>query len=167
MIAGHHNLNGSHSLKIFNTHGTLDFVKEKEERGIKVAAEKNFEEKLKDWLQSEGIYPLGTPKQKITVPPCGYWEKRWGGGKYIKSGMPDMHIVVNSVSIEAELKAPTGRPSDLQIQKLNQMNDANCIALVVYPKDFENFKKLIQAIKSQPNHLTQLVMQSGLENGWK
>ena len=167
MIAGHHNLNGSHSLKIFNTHGTLDFVKEKEERGIKVAAEKNFEEKLKDWLQSEGIYPLGTPKQKITVPPCGYWEKRWGGGKYIKSGMPDMHIVVNSISIEAELKAPTGRPSDLQIQKLNQMNDANCIAVVVYPKDFENFKKLIQAIKSQPNHLTQLVMQSGLENGWK
>ena len=167
MIAGHHNLNGSHSLKIFDTHGTLDFVKEKEERGIKVAAEKNFEEKLKDWLQSEGIYPLGTPKQKITVPPCGYWEKRWGGGKYIKSGMPDMHIVVNSISIEAELKAPTGRPSDLQIQKLNQMNDANCIAVVVYPKDFENFKRLIQAIKSQPNHLTQLVMQSGLENGWK
>lgn len=132
-----------------------------------MAAEKNFEEKLKNWLESEGIYPLGTPKQKITTPPCGYWEKRWGGGKYIKSGMPDMHIVVNSISVEAELKAPDGKPSDLQIQKLNQMDNANCIALVVYPKDFENFKKLIQAIKSQPNQFTRLVTQSGLENGWK
>lgn len=131
-----------------------------------MAAEKNFEEKLKKWLESEGIYPLGTPQQNIVVQPCGYWEKRWGGGKYIKSGMPDMHIVVNSISIEAELKSPTGKPSELQKQKLNQMNDANCIALVVYPKDFENFKKLIQTIKSQSNQFTQLVTQSGLENGW-
>ena len=102
-----------------------------------MAAEKNFEEKLKKWLASEGIYPLGTPQQKITITPCGYWEKRWGGGKYVKSGMPDMHIVVNSISIEAELKAPDGRPSDLQKQKLKQMDSSNCIAVIVYPKDFE------------------------------
>ena len=57
-------------------------------------------------------------------------EKRWGGGKYTKAGMPDMHIVVNGISIEAELKAPNGRPSELQIQKLNQITDAGCIALV-------------------------------------
>ena len=131
-----------------------------------MAQEKQFENHLKDWLQSEGIYPLGFSKNKMVAEPCGYYEKRWGGG-YSQKGLPDMHIVVNSISIDAELKAPTGRPSDLQIQKLNQMNDANCIAVVVYPKDFENFKRLIQAIKSQPNHLTQLVMQSGLENGWK
>ena len=70
-----------------------------------MAAEKSFEDKLKDWLESEGIYALGTEQQKMTTPPCGYWEKRWGGGKYIKSGMPDMHIVVYGISIEAELKA--------------------------------------------------------------
>lgn len=132
-----------------------------------MAAEKNFEERLKKWLESEGIYPLGIPQQNIVTPPCGYWEKRWGGGKYIKSGMPDMHIVVNSISIEAELKAPANKPSELQKQKLNQMNNAGCIALVLYPKDFEKFKKLIQTIKSQPNQITQLVKQSGLQNGWK
>lgn len=132
-----------------------------------MAAEKDFEEKLKKWLESEGIYGLGTPKQDIRTPPCGYWEKRWGGGQYTKSGLPDMHIVVNGISIEAELKAPTGRPSDLQKQKLNQMDEADCIALCIYPKDFEKFKKLILLIKSQPNHFTQLVTQSGLENGWK
>lgn len=132
-----------------------------------MAAEKNFEERLKKWLESEGIYALGTPQQDIIAPPCGYWEKRWGGSRYIKSGMPDMHIVVNCISIEVELKAPTGKPSELQIQKLNQVNAANCIALVVYPKDFENFKKLIRVIKSQPNQFTRIVTQSGLENGWK
>ena len=132
-----------------------------------MAAEKNFEEKLKKWLKSEGIYPLGTPQQKITTTPCGYWEKRWGGGKYVKSGMPDMHIVVNSISIEAELKAPDGRTSELQKQKLKQMDNSNCIAVIVYPKDFEKFKNLILLIKSQPNQFTQLVTQSGLENGWK
>ena len=79
-----------------------------------MAAEKAFEEKLKDWLESEGIYALGTERQKMTTEPCGYWEKRWGGGKYTKAGMPDMHIVVNGISVEAELKAPNGRPSPLQ-----------------------------------------------------
>jgi hypothetical protein len=132
-----------------------------------VAAEKNFEERLKDWLESEGIYPLGTPQQKITVPLCGYWEKRWGGSKYLKSGMPDMHIVVNNISIEVELKAPNGKPSELQIQKLNQINTAGCIGFVLYPKDFDKFKNLILNIKSKPNQFTQLVSQSGLVNGWK
>ena len=131
-----------------------------------MAAEKQFETRLKNWLVSEGIYPLGEEQQKITVPPCGYWEKRWGGGKYIKSGMPDMHIVVNGISIEAELKSETGRPSDLQKQKLKQVDKSGCIAVVVFPHDFENFKRLILSIKSVPNHFPDLVRQAGLENGW-
>lgn len=132
-----------------------------------MAAEKNFEEKLKRWLESEGIYGLGTPEQNIRTPLCGYWEKRWGGGQYTKSGLPDMHIVVNGVSIEAELKAPEGRLSVLQKRNLKQIGDANCIAVVIHPKEFDNFKQLIQMIKSQPNQFIQFVTQSGLENGWK
>ncbi len=137
-----------------------------------MAAEKSFEEKLKQWLESEGIYALGTPVQDMTTPPCGYWEKRWGGGKYIKAGMPDMHIVVCGISIEAELKAPNGRPSELQIQKLNQIDDAGCIGLVLYPKDFPKFQKMILFIKQYMaptvvNACQELVTTSGLERGWK
>ena len=132
-----------------------------------MAAEKNFEERLKDWLESEGIYALGTAQQDMKTPPCGYFEKRWGGSKYIKAGMPDMHIVVNGISIEAELKAPNGRPSELQIQKLNQIDDAGCIAVVLYPKDFEKFKKMIQFIKKAGCVDTDLVTFSGLERGWR
>ena len=133
-----------------------------------MASEKRFEEKLKAWLESEGIYPLGTPKQDMTVPPCGYWEKRWGGGKYTKAGLPDMHIVVNSVSIEAELKAEKGRPSALQIQKVNQIDDAGCIAMVLFPSDFSNFQKLVKFIKKNPpTYGTELVVLSGLKRGWR
>ena len=60
-----------------------------------MAEEKNFENRLKSWLESEGVYALGTPRDKMPVPPCGYYEKRWGGGRYVKSGLPDMRIVVN------------------------------------------------------------------------
>lgn len=132
-----------------------------------MAAEKSFEEKLKTWLESEGIYALGTPVQDMTTPPCGYWEKRWGGGKYIKAGMPDMHIVVNGISIEAELKAPNGRPSALQIQKLNQIDDAGCIGLVLFPKDFEKFQRLIRYIKCGYQYHQDVVIKCGLERGWK
>ena len=55
-----------------------------------MAGEKNFENRLKRWLESMGIYPLGHPKDKIMVHPCGYYEKRWGGGRFQKSGLPDM-----------------------------------------------------------------------------
>lgn len=50
-----------------------------------MAAEKIFENRVKKWLQSLGIYPLGTAKDKMPVPPIGYYEKRWGGG-YSKKG---------------------------------------------------------------------------------
>lgn len=132
-----------------------------------MAQEKSFEEKLKTWLESEGIYPLGTPKQDMVAEPCGYWEKRWGGGKYIKAGMPDMHIVVNGISLEVELKAPNGRPSELQIQKLNQIDAAGCIGLVLFPKDFDKFKKLILHIKTYCGADADVVIYSGLERGWK
>lgn len=132
-----------------------------------MAAEKSFETQLKRWLESEGIYALGTAQQDMTVPPCGYWEKRWGGGKYIKSGMPDMHIVVRGVSIEVELKAPNGRPSELQIQKLNQIDDAGCIGVVLFPKDFEKFQKLIKHFKRGAINDPDVVTYCGLERGWK
>ena len=108
----------------------------------------------------------------MTVEPCGYWEKRWAGAKYIKAGMPDMHIVVNGVSLEVELKAPNGRPSELQIQKLNQIDNAGCIGFVLFPKDFEKFQRMVLFIKqymvpTMVNVCRELVIYSGLERGWK
>ena len=68
--------------------------------------EKTFENRVKRWLTGAGIYALGTPKDKMTVPPIGYFEKRWGGG-YSQSGLPDLHIVVQGSNLDVELKEPT------------------------------------------------------------
>ena len=94
-----------------------------------MAGEKNFENRLKKWLEDEGIYPLGEPVNRMSAPPCGYWEKRWGGGRYVKSGLPDMRIVVKGLALEVELKATTGTPSEL------------------HPEGFETFKKIVKGVK--------------------
>lgn len=108
-----------------------------------MAQEKNFESRLKRWLESIGVYPLGHPKDKMLVPPRGYYEKRWGGGRFQKSGLPDMRIVVDGIAFEVELKADDGTPSDLQKRNLNQVNRAGGFGFLLYPEGFETFKKII------------------------
>lgn len=112
-----------------------------------MGGEKNFENRLKDWLESEGIYPLGHPKDKMTVAPCGYWEKRWGGGRYVKSGLPDMKIVVKGITLEVELKATNGTLSELQKHNLAQINNSGCFGLILYPEGFEAFKTIVKGVK--------------------
>ena len=131
-----------------------------------MAAEKNFEQRVKRWLESQGIYRLGTAIQDMGVEPCGYWEKRHGSA-YTGGGLPDLHIVVNGISIEVELKAPHGRPSELQKQKLNQIDSAGCIGLVLYPRDFEKFQKLILHIKTRMVIDPNVVIFAGLQRGCK
>ena len=107
---------------------------------------------MKKWLESEGIYPLGTPLNKMTIKPCGYWEKRFGGGKYSKNGLPDMHIVVCGISVECELKAPNGKPSELQKFMIKQINESHGIGIILYPKDFEKFQTFIRTLKNHIIH---------------
>ena len=111
---------------------------------IHIAEEKNYENKIKEWLESNGIYPLGCPIQVIKHPPIGYYVKRWGGGLYVKSGLPDMQIVVHGKCIEIEIKASKGKPSLLQEIICKQINDSGGCARIVYPKDFESLKILIK-----------------------
>lgn len=108
-----------------------------------MAQEKNFENRLKRWLESIGVYPLGHPKDKMKVPPRGYYEKRWGGGRFQKSGLPDMRIVVDGIAFEVELKGKTGTPSDLQERNLDQVNKSGGFGFLLYPEGFETFKKII------------------------
>jgi hypothetical protein len=120
-----------------------------------MAAEKNFENRLKRWLESIGVYPLGTAKDKMTVSPIGYYEKRWGGG-YSKAGLPDVHIVVNGVNIDAELKASNGRPSELQKHDVAQINNSGSIAMILYPEGFEEFKLIVEGVKKCNGHIAEL-----------
>ena len=113
---------------------------------IFIAQEKNFENKVKKWLESRGIYSLGTPSQYMTVPPIGYYEKRWGGGIYTKKGLPDMHIVVKGINLDVEVKASNGKPSELQKHNVVQINQSGSIAMILYPDGFDNFKKIVEGV---------------------
>lgn len=108
-----------------------------------MAAEKIFENKVKRYLESLGIYKLGTARDKMSVEPIGYYEKRWGG-MFTSSGLPDMHICIHGHSLEVELKGENGRVSEMQKFMITQINAAGGKALVLRPSDFGKFKNLVE-----------------------
>ena len=112
-----------------------------------MAGEKNFENRLKKWLEAEGIYPLGEPVDRMSAPPCGFYEKRWGGSRYVKSGLPDMRITVKGIALEVELKATDGTPSVLQKRNLAQINGSQGFGFILYPEGFEAFKTIVKGVK--------------------
>ena len=107
--------------------------------------EKQFEERVKRWLESKGIYRLGTASDQMPIEPKGYWLKRWGGSKYIPAGVPDMQIVIGVFNLDVELKNETGKLDPMQIQKLRQIKEAGGYCMVLRPKDFEDFKKWVES----------------------
>jgi len=97
-----------------------------------MAAEKNFENKVKKFLKTKGCWSL----------------KYWGGASYTKSGIPDLLVCCNGCFLGVELKAPKGRPSDLQIYNLREIDRAGGYAVLLYPDDYPIFQSLVQAIQS-------------------
>lgn len=93
-----------------------------------MAEEKNFENRIKKFLKDKKCY----------------FFKYWGGGQFTKAGIPDIIGCVNGIFVGIEVKASNGRPSDLQIHNLKQIDNAGGLALLLYPEDFEDFKNLIE-----------------------
>jgi len=120
-----------------------------------LAAEKQFENKVKRWLESEGIYAAGTPQDRKKASECGWYLKTWGGG-YQKSGIPDLLICVNGIFISAELKGDSGTPSDLQLKNTAAINGSNGIGVVLYPKGFERFQNIVKGVKKCNVHTAEL-----------
>ena len=47
-----------------------------------MAGEKNFENRLKEWLEAEGIYPLGEPVPHHVPEPSGAKQHRRNGREH-------------------------------------------------------------------------------------
>lgn len=106
--------------------------------------EKQFENQVKGWLESQGVYRIGTDIHASGLPTAkGWWVKRWGGGEFIPAGMPDMQIVIGCFEVDVELKNENGKLDPLQIQKLRQINQAGGYAIVLRPQYFDDFKAFI------------------------
>lgn len=131
-----------------------------------MAAEKSFENKVKKWLESQGIYDAGTPQHEKIVPEIGWFLKVWGGGMQ-KSGIPDLLLCVNGFFISCELKSKTGRPSELQKKNTAAINQSNGIGIILYPDGFEQFKEIVKGVMSCRCHIQELNALKDVLSGTK
>ena len=113
-----------------------------------MAAEKNFENKVKKFLEEEGCWFL----------------KYWGGAAYTKAGIPDLLVCCNGYFLGVELKAPNGKASPLQIHNLKKIDESGGYGILLYPKDFEMFKGLIQALKE--SNISSGLYYQALQERW-
>ncbi|MGJ0908883.1 VRR-NUC domain-containing protein [Clostridium botulinum] len=90
-----------------------------------MAAEKKFENEIKKFLSEL---------------PKTWFYKNWSG-PYSKSGIPDIIACVGGTFVAIEVKAPNGRASELQKRNIRLINECEGMGYILYPKDFEVFKK--------------------------
>ncbi|MCD8090519.1 MAG: VRR-NUC domain-containing protein [Clostridiales bacterium] len=120
-----------------------------------MAAEKLFENRIKKYLHSAGVYPVGFASDRMEGEPIGWYTKIWGGG-YQKSGIPDLICCINGIFIAVEVKASNGRPSELQRLNIKRINKSGGIGLFLYPEGFEEFKNLIKGVTECNIHTAEL-----------
>ena len=96
-----------------------------------MAAEKNFENKIKKYLEDHNC-----------------WYIKYFANRMTKSGVPDILACVNGRFIGIEVKANNGHPSELQIWNRDKIREAGGIAIIIYPDQFEDFNVLIDLLES-------------------
>lgn len=98
-----------------------------------IAAEKNFENKVKKFLEEQGCWFI----------------KYWGGAAYTKSGIPDLLVCCNGFFLGVEIKAPKGKASELQFYNLKMIDEAGGFGILLYPDNFAVFQNMIDCLISE------------------
>lgn len=98
-----------------------------------MAGEKNFENKIKKFLEENGC-----------------WFVKYFANRNTRSGVPDLLACVNGYFVAIEVKAENGKPSELQLWNVEKIRNAGGIAIVLYPDQFDQFKSLIEFLKEHP-----------------
>lgn len=96
-----------------------------------MAEEKTFENKVKRYLKSKGVYHF-----------------KYFGNAYSTAGILDLTLCVNGHFVAVELKAEKGKLSPLQEYNIKEIEKSGGIAIVLRPSGFESFKKLIEELLS-------------------
>lgn len=93
-----------------------------------MAAEKNFENKVKAFLKDTGAWLL----------------KYWGGAAYTKSGIPDLLVCSDGCFLGVEVKAPNGEPSLLQLVNLKKSENQAGMEFCCTPRILNSSKCSLQ-----------------------
>ena len=94
-----------------------------------MAAEKNFENRLKKFLEDEGC-----------------WFVKFFANAYTKSGIPDLLVCCNGYFVAVEVKAQNGKPSELQKRNIRKINEQYGHGVILYPDQFDDFKEMIHCL---------------------
>lgn len=94
-----------------------------------MASEKIFENKIKRYLKERGCYRV-----------------KYHGNYYSENGTPDILACVNGYFLAIEVKAPEGKPSELQLAKIAEIRKAGGFAYVVYPSGWFKLKDIIDGL---------------------
>ena len=95
-----------------------------------MAQEKTFENKIKKFLEENGT-----------------WYVKFFANSYTKKGIPDILACVNGHFVGIEVKAQSGKPSELQLYNIRKIREAGGFAMVLYPSAFAKFKEFILGLK--------------------
>lgn len=94
-----------------------------------MAQEKNFENKIKQYLKEHNLYFV-----------------KYFANRMTKVGVPDILACVNGHFVGIEVKSSTGKPSELQIHNIKKIRESGGYAVIVSPEQFEDLKLLIRAL---------------------
>ena len=89
---------------------------------------KNFEMRVRKYLESKGAYVL-----------------KYVGGSQTKKGVPDLLVCYKGKFIALEMKAPKGNDTgELQNKNIDWIREAGGYARFLFPQDFDTFKKELE-----------------------
>ena len=100
-----------------------------------MAAEKNYENRIKKYLESKGA-----------------WFVKFFANAYTSSGIPDILCCVNGRFVGIEVKQETGKPSLLQKVHLKRIGEAGGIGILAYPSGYQKLKELIDNLSEDKNY---------------
>ena len=95
-----------------------------------MAQEKNFENKIKEYLKDQNCYFV-----------------KYFANRMTKAGIPDILASVNGYFVGIEVKASNGRPSELQKWNIEQIRESGGFGVILYPEHWDDFKNMIVFLK--------------------
>lgn len=115
-----------------------------------MALEKIFENKIKNYLTKQGAW----------------FVKYWGGGEFTKSGIPDILVCYQGKFIGVEVKSDKGKPSELQKHHLMEIHKAGGYGILLYPKDFQKFKDVVECLDEGLPKLSEVLYHDLMKPFW-